>query len=105
MFVTLDETRVYAVITAPLLAAAAIWIGQGWTDRATRNAAAALLVVTAVLPGGFATGTTSWRGQLDTPAMVAFLANGTIDGDTPEESEVTPWLLSPFDFTIPAPPQ
>ena len=104
VFVTLDETRVYAVLTAPLLAAAASWLVEASAPRVLRNGTVVLLLVTAVVPGGFATGTTSWRHQLDTAAMAAFLLDGSIDGATPAESGVTPWLLSPFDFEIPAPP-
>ncbi|MGI9579208.1 MAG: hypothetical protein ACR2OH_13485, partial [Microthrixaceae bacterium] len=115
--VTLDETRVYAVITAPLLAAAATWLVRSFDTtalhnsttqshpRALRNASIALLVVTAILPGGFATGTTSWRSQLDAAAMVTFLLDGSIDGENAQESQVTPFLLEPFDFVIPDPPQ
>lgn len=105
VFITLDETRVYAVITAPLLAAGAMWVGRSWPAPTTRNVAVALLVLTAVIPGGFATGSTSWRSQLDTATMAAFLANGSIEGDYPAEADITPWLLSPFDFAIPDPPQ
>lgn len=105
VFVTLDETRVYAVITAPLLAAAAAWIPRSVKDPALAAASAVLLVLTAALPGGFATGTTSWRPQLDTPAMAAFLVDGSVDGTMPEETEITPWLLGPFDLVIPDPPQ
>jgi hypothetical protein len=95
--VTLDETRVYAVITAPLLAGAAIWIAVRVTGRVATRSAVVLLAVTAILPGGFATGVTSWRPQLDTPAMVSFL----VTGDVPDDAELTPWLISPFDFVIP----
>jgi hypothetical protein len=105
VFVTLDETRVYAVITAPLLAAAAAWIPRSVKDPALAAASTVLLILTAALPGGFAAGTTSWRSQLDTPAMAAFLVDGSVDGTMPEETEITPWLLGPFDLVIPDPPR
>lgn len=112
--VTLDETRVYAVLTAPLLAGGALWVAARVRPASTVRASVALLVVTAVLPGGFATGVTSWRPQLDTPAMVAFLADGTVpppaewpgagEPDGPaagEPGDLTGWLLAPFDLVIP----
>ena len=100
--VTLDETRVYAVITAPLLAGGAVWVAERYRSVWTVRAAAALLVVTAILPGGFATGVTSWRPQLDTRAMVAFLDDGTVP---PQGPDLTGWLLSPFDIVIPDLPE
>jgi hypothetical protein len=103
--VTLDETRVYAVLTAPLLGAAAVGLARdlpGAADRAVAIASAVLLGVTAVLPGGFATGVTSWRGRLDTPAAAVWLLRGDLPANAP--GDVTSWLLGPFDFVIPAPP-
>ncbi|MCP4436180.1 MAG: hypothetical protein GY812_11905 [Actinomycetia bacterium] len=103
--ITLDETRVYAVITAPLLAGGAVWIAAMWPGAMLRRASVGLLVLTAILPGGFATGVTSWRPQLDTADMAAFLVHGTVpEGSGAQQSELTAWLLSPFDFVIPEPP-
>ncbi len=98
--VTLDETRVYAVITAPLLGALALGIGT-WSTLPRRwlsTASVALLAMTAILPGGFATGVTSWRHQLHTVEMVEFLATGDLPEGT---SDMTAWLLEPFSFVIP----
>ncbi len=109
------------MITAPLLGGSAILLGAGLPDRLAARSAVLLLALTAVIPGGFATGVTSWRGQLDTPAMVRFLGDGAIPdpaqwrgGDAGIGAErtvgegrdglLTAWLLSPFDFVIPAPP-
>ena len=79
VLVTLDETRVYAVITAPLLVGVAVLL-----DRASAAAGSARRRVrrrpAGPVAGGsrrFATRVTSWRGQLDTPAMVEFLSDGT----------------------------
>ncbi|MFZ4669802.1 MAG: hypothetical protein ACOYML_10915 [Microthrixaceae bacterium] len=99
--VTLDETRVYAVITAPLLVALAVAATQLLDRRALLAASVATLLVGVVVPGGFATGVTSWRSQLDTATMATFL----VSGDQPDGSPaLTFWLLSPFDFTIPTVP-
>ncbi|MFV0317970.1 MAG: hypothetical protein ACK5O2_13550 [Microthrixaceae bacterium] len=98
--VTLDETRVYAVITAPLLAAGALWIAAVLRERVAVWGAGGLLVLTALLPGVMATGITTWRSQFDTPAMATFVLGGTV----PDRLELTPWLLEPFDFVIPDPP-
>jgi hypothetical protein len=98
VLVTLDETRVYAVVTAPLLAGAAVLLARERPPLPRRWAPAAagiLLVLTAVVPGGFATGVTSWRGQLPQDQMRLFLRTGKHPGD------LTTWLLSPFDFRIP----
>lgn len=100
VLVTLDETRVYAVITAPLLVGVAVLLDRErppLPDRLVAGFAVGLLGLSLVVPGGFATGVTSWRGQLDTPAMVEFLRDGTRP-----PGDLTLWLLSPFDFTIPA---
>lgn len=103
VFLTLDETRVYAVLTAPLLAGAAVWLPRIVPEALAVRGAAGLLVVTAVIPGTMATGTSSSRGDLDTPAMVRFLANGSVPGDyqDPEEGPlITEWLLDPFDIVL-----
>jgi hypothetical protein len=65
---------------------------------------AGLPELTVVLPGGFATGVTSWRGQLATPDMILFLRDGTLpDGSSQDGAgeELTGWLIGPFDFVIP----
>lgn len=98
VLVTLDETRVYAMVTAPVLVGAAVLLDRERPPLPPRwapTAAAALLVVTALLPGGFATGVTSWRTQLPQDEMREFLVSGEHPGD------LTAWLLGPFDFVIP----
>ncbi|MEZ5347572.1 MAG: hypothetical protein R2714_00035 [Microthrixaceae bacterium] len=109
---TLDETRVYAVITAPLLAFGALWLAVTIPERTAAWASAGLLVVTAFIPGMMSTGVSTWRSQLDPPAMVGFLRDGTIPESDQwrkappgvDEGDLTQWLLSPFDFVIPDPP-
>lgn len=97
--VTLDETRVYAVITAPLLVAVAVLGARLLPSKAAPWAAAGFLAVTAAIPGGFATGITSWRPQLPTGEMVVFLADGSLPDRAGDD--LTAWLLEPFDFVIP----
>jgi hypothetical protein len=101
--VTLDETRVYAVLTAPLLVVLALLSSRLIPERAARWSAAALLVITAALPGGFATGVTSWRGQLASFDMALFLVDGTLPDGSGDD--VTGWLMGPFDFVIPELPE
>ena len=99
--VTLDETRVYSVVTAPLLVGLAVLATRLVRPRVLLVGSIATLVVGGIIPGGFATGVTSWRSQLDSPAMAVFL----LRGERPEGSPpLTFWLLSPFDFTIPTVP-
>lgn len=101
--VTLDETRVYAVLTAPLLVVMAALSSRLLHGRAARWSAAAFLVITAALPGGFATGVTSWRGQLASFDMAVFLVDGTLPDGTGDD--LTGWLMGPFDFVIPELPE
>lgn len=103
VFLTLDETRVYAVLTAPILAGAAVWLARVLPAEFAVRGAAALLVVTAVIPGTMATGTSSSRGDLDTPAMLSFLADGSVPADFQDPDEgplMTEWLLEPFDIVL-----
>jgi hypothetical protein len=99
VMITLDETRVYAMLTAPLLVGAAVVIGSDPTCRALRGAgaAAALLVVTAVVPGGFTAGTATWSTDIPPVEMARFLRDGT------HPDTLDAWLMTPFDFVIPAP--
>ena len=61
----------------------------------TKLGQAALLVVALVVPGGTATGVTTWRNAFDQAEFRSFL----IDGDHP--GDLALWLLGPFDVTIP----
>lgn len=103
VFFTLDETRVYAVLTAPILAAAAVWLARVSPAVLVARGAAALLVITAVIPGTMATGSSASRGDLDTPAMLAFLWNGSVPAryqDPAEGPLITEWLIEPFDIVV-----
>lgn len=103
VFLTLDETRVYAVLSAPILAGAAVWLSCLVSEVSAVRGAAALLVVTAVIPGTMATGTSSSRSDLDTPAMLSFLTDGSVPTDYQDPDEgplITEWLLEPFDIVL-----
>ncbi|MCB1270455.1 MAG: hypothetical protein KDB31_03465 [Microthrixaceae bacterium] len=101
VFVTLDETRVYAVVTAGLLAFGAVWVAEITGPRVSVRAAALLLAVTAVLPGVMATGSSSSRADIDTAEMARFLLDGTVPREYREpdgDDLVTEWLIAPFDI-------
>jgi len=99
-FLTLDETRVFAVLTAPVLAAIA-WFVARLPERFGPWAAAVTLVVSAAIPAGFSTGTSVWRHRLDSSAMATFL----VDGSRPEEAPaLSLWLLAPLEVRIPTLP-
>jgi hypothetical protein len=96
--VTLDETRVYAVLTAPVLGAAAVVLSRevvAWRPPVLRFASIALLAITAVVPGGFTAGEDAWATEIPTEEFVEFLSTG--DSPTP----LFFWLLAPFDFVVP----
>ena len=104
--VTLDETRVYAMLTAPVLAGAAVLLARhpGTRVLSSGRAAAVLLAVVLVVPGGFTAGTSTWSWELPIGEIVPFL----VDGDHPGRSgSAGPdgWLMTPFDFVIPLPAQ
>jgi hypothetical protein len=95
---TLDETRVYAVLTAPVLAGAAVVLARelaGAGHRLLRIGSGVLLAVTAVVPGGFTAGEDAWATQIPTEEFVEFLSSG----ESP--SPLFFWLLGPFDFVFP----
>jgi hypothetical protein len=99
---TLDETRVYAMVTAPVLAAAAVLLtrelgaaAEG-NDRVLVGAGATLLVLTLVVPGGFTAGEDAWANEIPLGDAIEFLRTG----DAPSEPLFL-WLLSPFDFVFP----
>jgi hypothetical protein len=96
--VTLDETRVYAVLTAPVLGAAAVVLSRevvAWRPPVLRFASIALLAITAIVPGGFTAGEDAWATEIPTEEFVEFLSTG--DSPTP----LFFWLLAPFDFVVP----
>lgn len=100
-FVTLDATRVYAVVTAPLLGFSALWIARLLPRPEWLRVAAVLLAVTAVVPGVMSTGSSSTRGDLDTSEMLSFLRDGTVPREfrsADGEVLVTEWLIAPFDI-------
>ncbi len=95
---TLDETRVYAMLTAPLLPAAAALLAHEvptLRPRALAVSSAALLAVCLVVPGGFTAGEDAWATQIPMGEFVDYLR----DGDAP--GPLFFWLLGPFDFVFP----
>lgn len=98
MLVTLDETRVYAMVTAPLIGAAAALLARElpeWRTGALTVASVALLTVTLVVPGGFTAGEDVWATEIPTGEFVDFLRTGDAPGP------LFLWLLGPFDLVIP----
>ena len=96
--VTLDETRVYAVLTAPVLAGAAVVLSRELVALHHRGLAigtGALLAVTLVVPGGFTAGEDAWATQIPNDEFAEFLTTGEAPGP------LFFWLLSPFDFVFP----
>lgn len=96
--ITLDETRVYAVLTAPVLAGAAVVLSRelaALRPRALAIGTGALLALTLVLPGGFTAGADAWATEIPTGEFVEFLTTG----DAP--APLFFWLLGPFDFVFP----
>lgn len=104
--ITLDETRVYAMITAPVLGAAAVlltreMVGRGpLGQRMLVGASTLLLAVTLVVPGGFTAGEDAWAPEIPAGDFVDYLRTG----EAPSEP-IFLWLLSPFDFVFPDVPE
>jgi hypothetical protein len=98
VFFTLDETRVYAVITSPLLVLLAVLIPRE-LDRFGRRtlpvAGAISLVAMLFVPGVFTAGAAAWSTDVHTAQFGRFLWDGSHPGD------LTTWLFSPFHFVIP----
>lgn len=95
---TLDETRVYAMLTAPLLPAAAALLAHEvptLRPRALATASGVLLAVCLVVPGGFTAGEDAWATQIPIWEFVDFLRYGDASGP------LFFWLLGPFDFVFP----
>jgi hypothetical protein len=110
MLATLDETRVYAMITAPLLIVMARAIVElldarsaSLTPEVRRTMPSKVvwlaLAVAVVVPGGFTAGLDSWSFQLPIVEMTRFLANGEIPARS--EGDMSAWLGSPFEYVIP----
>ena len=90
--ITLDETRVYAMITAPLLVPLS---KMAAACRPPRWAVAALIGCALLVPGTFTAGRAALGWELEFNDFAVFLMNGHHEG------ELTTWLLSPFNFVIP----
>jgi hypothetical protein len=103
--VTLDETRVHAMITAPLLVALAVLASREplprWaagTSRRRAVTATAVVVLAAAVPGGFTAGGAYWAPALRPAEFARFLVDGRVPGGA---VRLSPWLLSPFGFHVP----
>ncbi|MFN8050893.1 MAG: hypothetical protein U0Q22_05630 [Acidimicrobiales bacterium] len=97
MLVTLDETRVYGLITAPVLVGAAVLASRA-TWPAWLASPRLLLVGTVLLaaaPGMFNAGESYWAPALHPREFARFLVDGSHPGD------LTTWLLQPFGFRVP----
>lgn len=101
MLLTLDETRVYALVTAPLVVAAAVLLDAerpniGRVELVGAPVGVAMLVA-GFLPAFFTAGDVYWSTELPIDEFVEFLGDGEHPG------ELTDWLLDPFGFEIPEP--
>jgi hypothetical protein len=97
-FFTLDETRVYAMITAPVLVMMAVLIPcelDRFGRRVLPFAGLVALVALLFVPGVFTAGTAAWSTDVHTAQFGRFLWDGRHPGD------LTQWLFSPFHFVIP----
>ena len=106
MLITLDETRVYSLTTAPLLVGAAVLSRRtldqtdtarltGITGTSAAVAVGTLAVALAVAPGLFTAGETYLSYDLHPREFARFLVDGRHPGD------LTQWLLGPFGFEVP----
>jgi len=107
MLLTLDETRVYSLTTAPLLVAGAV-LSRRTIDRvptarltavtgpSATGAVAAAALLLAVSPGLFTAGETYVSYNLPPQEFARFLT----DGEHPDD--LTGWLLHPFGFEVPS---
>jgi hypothetical protein len=108
MLATLDETRVYAMITAPLLVVMARAVVNRLSASASESAGRSLslpqalwiaLAAAVVVPGGFTAGLDSWSFELPISEMARFLAQGELPARS--EGDMSAWLGSPFEYVIP----
>ena len=97
VLITLDETRVYSMTTAPLLVAAAVCFDRGVPPFRPERPGALVLAITLAIPGMFTAGEAYVSLDLPVGEFVRFLQDGRHPG------ELTPWLLGPFGFEIPEP--
>lgn len=100
MIITLDQTRVYSMVTAPLLVAAAVGVGTVfWPDHSRvlnwRPLFAAAVLM--FLPGMFCAGDAYFASALDLPRFAEWLVDGELD----EGVHVTEFLMEPFGFEPP----
>lgn len=106
MLLTLDETRVYSLTTAPLLVGAAVlsrrsaervptWRLTDLDATSASRAIAAGAVALALLPGLFTAGDAYVSYDLPVRPFARFLLDGEHPGD------LTGWLLEPFGFEVP----
>jgi hypothetical protein len=106
---TLDETRVYALTTAPLLVVIAVRLAaslapaEASSPSASPSPARIALATVGVLalalvPGMFSAGDDYWAPALPPGEFAAFLADGTVPGGP---DQLTVWLLEPFGFEVP----
>ena len=115
VMVTLDETRVYAMTTAPFLVVLASTLAELSPIRsigessgpspqtaprdARRTLAGVMAVVSlAAMPGMFNAGDDYWAPALRPVEFARFLADGTVPGGPAHTGQ---WLLSPFGFKVP----
>ncbi|MEZ5320773.1 MAG: hypothetical protein R2698_01585 [Microthrixaceae bacterium] len=101
MLITLDETRVYAMVTSPLLVGGAV-LAVAVVDRlgigVRPTVAAVTVVLVLVVPGVFTAGGVHRSTSLPPREFARFLLDGTVPGGA---DRLTPWLLGPFDVTVP----
>lgn len=96
--ITLDETRVFAMLTAPVLAGSAVLLAREVPllgPRVLALGSAVLLGITLIVPGGFTAGEDAWSTQIPEAEFVEFLRTGEAPGP------LFYWLLGPFDFVFP----
>ncbi|NLA36726.1 MAG: hypothetical protein GX868_13740 [Actinobacteria bacterium] len=100
MAVTLDQTRVYSMVTAPLLVAAAVGVGKLlWPDHSRdlnwRPVSVAALLM--FVPGMFCAGEAYFASALSPIRFTHWLIDGKLDPG----ANVTDFLMGPFGFEPP----